>query len=137
MTREDLIKLARLAVAGIHRPEDCENPVAYDPPEWVVEAMAAAWKAGTVEANAKVVDWVALVAFIDAIPCLEITDHEVIINHQIIVERDGTGVSGAMLLATMRDWMKGPPENQHRLPPPVPTPSHSSSAKTPRMKRKR
>lgn len=49
--REDLVRIARTAVAGIHRPADLENPVTYDPDEWVLEALAAAWKAGAAEAR--------------------------------------------------------------------------------------
>lgn len=46
MTREDLIRIARTAVAGYNRPDDLDNPVTFDPPEWVIDALAAAWKAG-------------------------------------------------------------------------------------------
>ena len=63
MTREDLVKLAREIVGGIHRPEDeCStegidrcghlcplavtNPAAFDPPEWVLEAMKRAYERG-------------------------------------------------------------------------------------------
>ncbi len=46
MTREELIKIARRAVEGVHRPADCENPVSYDPPEWVVEALSNAYRRG-------------------------------------------------------------------------------------------
>lgn len=75
MTREDLIRLARLAVAGIHRPDDCANPVAYDPPEWVLEALGAAWRAGAAEARREVVDWVE------------------------------SGIGGPEFLQKVRDWM--------------------------------
>lgn len=68
-TREDLVKMARIAVGGLNRPSElceatftqpwgetvtmdvaCEhsvrNPAAYDPPEWVLDAMRAAYKRG-------------------------------------------------------------------------------------------
>ncbi len=68
-TREDLVKLARLAAGGLNRPSalceatydapwgetvtmqvECEhsvrNPAAYDPPEWVLDAMRAAYRHG-------------------------------------------------------------------------------------------
>lgn len=68
-TREDLVKIAREAVGGLHRPAElceatgthpwgesftmqvaCEhsvrNPASYDPPEWVLEAMQRAYERG-------------------------------------------------------------------------------------------
>lgn len=45
-TREDLVKLAREAAEGFHRPSYCENPASFDPHEWVLEAMQAAYKRG-------------------------------------------------------------------------------------------
>lgn len=75
VTREDLVKLAREAAGGIHRPPaDCEgtystpwgttetvtiacehtirDPASYDPPEWVLEAMERAYKRGARDATA-------------------------------------------------------------------------------------
>jgi hypothetical protein len=46
VTREDLVKLAREAVAGVHRPSYCENPASFDPHEWVLEAMERAYRRG-------------------------------------------------------------------------------------------
>ncbi len=46
MTREDLVKLAREAVAGAYRPSYCKNPAAFDPHEWVLEAMQRAYQRG-------------------------------------------------------------------------------------------
>jgi hypothetical protein len=46
MTREELVKLAREVVAGIHRPDYCENPASFDPHEWVLEAMQRAYERG-------------------------------------------------------------------------------------------
>lgn len=74
-TREDLVKIARQAAGGLNRPPaDCEgeytvpagmaltagetitvriacehtvrNPAAYDPPEWVLDAIRAAYERG-------------------------------------------------------------------------------------------
>lgn len=46
MTREDLIKIARLVVEGINRPYYCKTPASFDPHEWVLDAMKAAYRAG-------------------------------------------------------------------------------------------
>lgn len=63
MTREELVKIARECVGGVHRPEDeCSfvsetgaehecphgvgNPATYDVPEWVLEAMRRAYERG-------------------------------------------------------------------------------------------
>lgn len=70
VTREQLVKLARECAGGIHRPTlECDasyeddrggihivtvecsrcgirNSASYDPPEWVLEAMAKAFTAG-------------------------------------------------------------------------------------------
>lgn len=51
LQREDLIKLARAAVAGVHRPSYCENPASFDPHEWVLEAMELAYKVGRADGN--------------------------------------------------------------------------------------
>jgi len=68
MNREDYIKLARCAVAGVHRPEDecsttdrdcpaaVRNPASFDPPEWVIEAMQAAYNRGARDAHGAVVN---------------------------------------------------------------------------------
>lgn len=45
-TREDLVKIAREVVGGVHRPTYCENPAAFDPHEWVLEAMQRAYFMG-------------------------------------------------------------------------------------------
>lgn len=45
-TREDLVRLAREAAGGIHRPSYCENPASFDPHEWVLEAMQRAYTNG-------------------------------------------------------------------------------------------
>jgi len=45
-TREDLVKLAREAAGGLHRPTYCANPAAFDPHEWVLDAMERAYKRG-------------------------------------------------------------------------------------------
>lgn len=49
MQREDLIRLAREAVGGVHRPSYCDNPASFDPHEWVLEAMKLAYGIGAVE----------------------------------------------------------------------------------------
>ena len=46
VTREDLVKLAREAVAKTRYDDHRFNPMKFDPPEWVLEAMRAAWRAG-------------------------------------------------------------------------------------------
>ncbi|HWU90535.1 MAG TPA: hypothetical protein VN253_24890 [Kofleriaceae bacterium] len=46
LTREDLVRLARQAVSGINRPTYCHNPPAFDPHEWVLDAMLLAFRAG-------------------------------------------------------------------------------------------
>ena len=46
MQRDDLIKLAREAVAGPHRPSYCDSPATFDPHEWVLEAMLRAYNRG-------------------------------------------------------------------------------------------
>jgi hypothetical protein len=68
-TREDLVRIAREAAGGINRPAahcegtyvapwgatetvtvECEhtirNPASYDPPEWVIDALRAAYERG-------------------------------------------------------------------------------------------
>jgi hypothetical protein len=55
-TREDLVKLARQAVAGDSRPSYCKNPAAFDPHEWVIDAMKLAYLAGRTDANRAVTD---------------------------------------------------------------------------------
>lgn len=49
--REDLVKLAREAAAGTHRPSYCENPASFDPHEWVLEAMERAYRRGLADGN--------------------------------------------------------------------------------------
>lgn len=51
ITREDLVKLARNVVTGPHRPTYCANPAAFDPHEWVLEAMERAYNVGHIEAE--------------------------------------------------------------------------------------
>lgn len=46
MQREDLIRLAREAAAGPHRPSYCEDPATFEPHEWVLEAMERAYNRG-------------------------------------------------------------------------------------------
>jgi hypothetical protein len=46
ITREQLVKIAREAAGGISRPSYCANPAAFDPHEWVIEAMQRAYEAG-------------------------------------------------------------------------------------------
>jgi hypothetical protein len=46
MTRDDMIKLAREAIAGPHRPRYCTDPATFEPHEWVIGAMLAACKLG-------------------------------------------------------------------------------------------
>jgi hypothetical protein len=46
LTREQMVKVAREAAAGIHRPSYCENPSTFDPHEWVLEAIAEAYRLG-------------------------------------------------------------------------------------------
>lgn len=58
ITREDMVRLARAAAGGIHRPVDCECPASYDPPEWVLEAMQLAFRVGLLASpDREVVDW--------------------------------------------------------------------------------
>lgn len=51
MLREDLIRLAREAVGGVHRPSYCDNPASFDPHEWVLEAMQRAYNRGRDDGN--------------------------------------------------------------------------------------
>lgn len=61
MLREDLIKLAREAVAGSHRTladgstetrlPAHRDPASFDPPEWVIEAMQRAYNRGRDDGN--------------------------------------------------------------------------------------
>lgn len=51
MTREDLVRLARNAVSGTNRPAYCDNPASFDPHEWVLDAMKAAYHFGRAEAR--------------------------------------------------------------------------------------
>lgn len=51
LQREDLVKLAREAVGGPHRPSYCENPASFDPHEWVLEAMERAYRRGRIDGN--------------------------------------------------------------------------------------
>lgn len=44
MTREDLIRIARDARGGLNRPENERNPMKYDPPEWLLDALRAAYR---------------------------------------------------------------------------------------------
>lgn len=62
ITREELVRIARTAVSGSNRPSaPCEgikcrhnmecalnvtNPAAFDPPEWVIEAMDRTYRRG-------------------------------------------------------------------------------------------
>lgn len=46
MKREDLIKLAREAAGGPHRPGYCDDPATFEPHEWVLEAMQRAYNRG-------------------------------------------------------------------------------------------
>lgn len=46
MNREDLVKLARSAVAGVARPDYCDDPATFEPHEWVLEAMESAYARG-------------------------------------------------------------------------------------------
>lgn len=46
VTREELVKITRYVVVGVHRPPECDNPAAFDPPEWVLEAMQRAYRRG-------------------------------------------------------------------------------------------
>lgn len=59
--REDLIKLARTAVAGSHRTLDDgstetrlpahRDPASFEPPEWVLEAMQRAYEEGLADGS--------------------------------------------------------------------------------------
>jgi hypothetical protein len=49
MPRDELLKLAREAVAGAHRPSYCADPATFEPHEWVLEAMQRAYEEGLVE----------------------------------------------------------------------------------------
>ena len=49
MTREELIRLAREAAAGVNRPSYCDHPATFDPHEWVLDAMVLAHKAAVRE----------------------------------------------------------------------------------------
>lgn len=46
VTREDLVRFARQAVAGPNRPTYCDNPATFDPHEWVLEALQLAYARG-------------------------------------------------------------------------------------------
>lgn len=48
---EEVVRLARQAVAGIHRPSYCDNPASFDPHEWVLEAMQLAYRRGIADGN--------------------------------------------------------------------------------------
>ncbi len=45
-TREELVTIAREVVTGTNRPSYCANPAAFDPHEWVLEAMQRAYWRG-------------------------------------------------------------------------------------------
>lgn len=100
MTREDLVRIARTAVAGIHRPADLENPVTYDPDEWVLEALAAAWKAGAAERAKDFVELIELVAYIESMPCFEVSSDEISLHYERI-----DGVTGARFVQAVRDFI--------------------------------
>lgn len=51
MNREDLIKLAREAARGPHRPSYCTNSATFEPHEWVLEAMQRAYNRGRDDGN--------------------------------------------------------------------------------------
>jgi len=51
ITREDLVKIARVVVTGPNRPSYCANPAAFDPHEWVLEAMQRAYERGHSEGH--------------------------------------------------------------------------------------
>lgn len=57
-TREDLVRIARETVAGPYRPDTSEsfNPLRFDPPEWVLEAMRAAYERGVRDGRAAEVE---------------------------------------------------------------------------------
>jgi hypothetical protein len=46
VTREDLVRIVRDVVTGVHRPDYCKYPTTFDPHEWVLEAMQRAYSAG-------------------------------------------------------------------------------------------
>lgn len=53
ITREDLVRIARNVVTGPNRPNYCANPAAFDPDEWVLEAMERAYRVGHIEGAAE------------------------------------------------------------------------------------
>jgi hypothetical protein len=54
LTREQMVKVAREAAAGIHRPSYCKNPSTFDPHEWVLEAIAASYRLGRADTAGEV-----------------------------------------------------------------------------------
>lgn len=85
MTREDLIRIARAAVAGVNRPDDLDNPMTFDPPEWVIDALSSAWKAGAVERKPfTTADIKAIVVRLEQLPEPELTDADVAMAHGLL-----------------------------------------------------
>lgn len=41
-TREDLVRIVRDTIST----SECDNPIAFDPPEWVIRALGTAYRRG-------------------------------------------------------------------------------------------
>jgi hypothetical protein len=50
ISREQLISIARDAAGGDNRPSYCDDPQAFEPHEWVIDALHAAYIAGQASA---------------------------------------------------------------------------------------
>lgn len=44
-TREDLVRIVRDTIAT----SECDNPITFDPPEWVIRALARAYERGAAD----------------------------------------------------------------------------------------
>ncbi len=55
-TREELVKIAREVVTGTNRPTYCKNPAAFDPHEWVLEAMQRVYELGVERGGREALD---------------------------------------------------------------------------------
>lgn len=101
MTREDYVRLARMAVTGVHRPadnpEDCANPAAYDPPEWVLEAMHSAFRMGVSEVMKANSDQDVIDA-LRKVHRIEISGGSIALHHAPVGKKRSGGISGEALI---------------------------------------
>ena len=50
-SREVLVRIARMAAAGLNRPRYCMNPSTFDPDPWVLDAIQLAYDQGARDAR--------------------------------------------------------------------------------------